>query len=389
MLFVIFLPVVFGMLALVVDAGFYFVQAREAQNAADAGALAGARDLPASGGNYAAAEAMAIEYAVDRNLPEAGAIPTTWAADGRQKIKVDVTVDTNSYFGGVLGVGPSTITKSAVASASFTTTGSLGVYVHEVCGADTGDKGFEAAGDNMRIDGAIHVNGQFKVGNGGFVANSRTTVYRPSADPSLLDPAHPQGTCNGTAPLRIEDQSDSRYCVQCPTGETSDPVADTWRNWATPYHTDAIVKSLIPCTHSPTGDVKLENVSFADPRVYCLAPGKKFTLAGTVNGSLTVLADIIELGGTGNIQPASEAHPILLYNTSDKEMVLNPGSSYDWEGYVINREGGIIVNANDVTSPARGLLEAQWVKVNGANFRMIGIGPDPSSGTLEEVTLDE
>lgn len=100
-----------GILALAIDGGNAYVGRRKAQNAADAGALAGAR-LLALDASPAEVEAVATQYAVQRN-----------GADSCQVIIVDsaVTVITTKsvpmFFATVLGV--SGMTPSARATARF------------------------------------------------------------------------------------------------------------------------------------------------------------------------------------------------------------------------------------------------------------------------------
>src|SRR3990172_7333160 len=78
-----------GMLALALDGGNGFFQRRRAQNAADAGALAGARELCLVEGDLptkqAAAAGAAWEYAVVRN----GALDATFAWPDPAVIQVD------------------------------------------------------------------------------------------------------------------------------------------------------------------------------------------------------------------------------------------------------------------------------------------------------------
>src|SRR5215211_1651761 len=86
-----------GMLALVLDGGNGFLHRRQVQNAADAGALAGAREWCISH-NATSAANRALEYAVTRNgameadVVVSGGIVTVTASD---------TIQTS--FGAVLG----------------------------------------------------------------------------------------------------------------------------------------------------------------------------------------------------------------------------------------------------------------------------------------------
>jgi hypothetical protein len=311
-----------------------------------------------------------------------------------QKVKVIQEATSSVFFGGILNLfvpgafDGFDVSASAVASRISTVSGTpLAVYVHELCGAPTGNKGLIAGGDNMRIEGGIHVNGHLEIKNPGFVSVGRATIYRPPPQGGS-----PSGPTQGSG-CKTLDKDDSKYCTGCSSGAVTNPEHGPYRDWATPYHTEAIVKSMVPaCTHTINGDVTV-SASFSDTRVYCLPADKKFTLAGNTSGRLTVIAGTIEVGGSGTLTPASNDHPVLFYATgasTSEKIVLNPSGAYNWNGYIIARKAGIKINASSVTSPLNGLLEAEWIEVNGPNFRMLGTFPDSSAGNqFGAVVLDE
>jgi Flp pilus assembly protein TadG len=395
---VLFLPVLIGFAALVIDVGHAFQVRRHLQSAADAAALAAAQELP----NTANATAVANDYSASagaRNArPYLPGVTTTvsFPAPTGSKVKVTETATSRVFFAGLFGFDGFDVSASAVASKSSTTTGTpLAVYVHELCGAPTGNKGLISGGLNMRIEGGIHVNGHLEIKNAGFVSVGRATVYRPP----------PQGTSPSGPPqgpgCKTVDQSDSTYCTGCSGGAVTSPENAAYRDWATPYHTAAHVNNPafggVACTHTVANDVKLENEVIPDARVYCLPADKKFTIAGNVTGpaggpaAVTAVAGFIEVGGTGKLKPYSDAVPVLFYstNTAGTAVKMNPSAAYDWTGYIINRLGGIVVNAAGVTSPFNGLLEAEWIEINGENFRMLGTFPDSSDGPMFGAVLLE
>jgi len=94
----LFLVALIGMLALVLDGGNLYVQRRRMQNAADAGALAGARAL-AKNGTTAEAQAAAESYAIVHNGADTAQV--TIDADG---LTVVACKDTQMTFARVLGV---------------------------------------------------------------------------------------------------------------------------------------------------------------------------------------------------------------------------------------------------------------------------------------------
>jgi Flp pilus assembly protein TadG len=399
---VFFLPVLLLFAAFVLDVGHAFQVRRHLQSSADAAALAAAQELP----NQTNATAVANDYSAsaggrneNANLPP---VTTAVAFPGTPGSKVRVTQSARSrvFFAGVVAlVGGGSwqgfdVTASAVASKTSSASGTpLAMYVHELCGASTGNKGLIAAGDNMHVEGGIHVNGQFKIGNPGFNSVGKATVYRPSAGSPPPGPA--QGTCNGAAPLQIEDinggSGPSTYCTGCSSGPVTDPAVAAYRDWVTPYHTEAIMKGYTPCTYNWTGDRVYHNTTIPSG-VHCVPPDKKFTISGTSSGNITVIGGVIEVGGTGSLSPYNPDHPVLFYSTNaaGTAIKMNPSAAYDWTGYIINRKGGIEINAAGVTSPFNGLLEAEWIIVNGESFQMLGTFPDSSDGPMTgAVALEE
>ncbi len=105
-----------GLLALVLDGGFAYAARRSAQNAADAGALAGANVL--CGLESGDPESKAWEYAVTRN----GANDATIVV-GTSSIQVTATVIHDSFFAGVLGKDQVTATAFAEAGCYNPCTG--------------------------------------------------------------------------------------------------------------------------------------------------------------------------------------------------------------------------------------------------------------------------
>ena len=100
----------FGILAVVLDGGFAYAMRRAAQNAADAGALAGARELCVSNGNHTTAASVAREYAVTRN----GAVVANVAINSGI-VTVDVALPFQTFLARLFGQPG--MTAAAVAAA--------------------------------------------------------------------------------------------------------------------------------------------------------------------------------------------------------------------------------------------------------------------------------
>jgi hypothetical protein len=115
----IMVGVLFGFLALALDGGHFYVERRRMQNAADAGALAGAHEL--CFGDPDQAEAAALDYAINRNDAQ-------WAnVDVQDNFTVSVvageTMDT--FFAGLIGIDTADVSAEAAAVCA---------EVVEVCG---------------------------------------------------------------------------------------------------------------------------------------------------------------------------------------------------------------------------------------------------------------
>ena len=122
-LIAIMMMVLIGMLALVLDGGFSYASRRQAQNAADAGALAGANIL-CDTGDQTAANAAAVNY-VDRN-DGAAAQPAPVIQFGDHIITVTTTIVHNSFFAGLIGQNAVT-TRATAAAGCFAPCESTGV----------------------------------------------------------------------------------------------------------------------------------------------------------------------------------------------------------------------------------------------------------------------
>ncbi len=108
----ILMLVFIGLLALVLDGGMAFAKRREAQNAADAGALAGANQLCNNPGveGQAAAQDAALNYAIIRNHAVKADVQVS-----ENVINVTAFMNNRSFFAQMLGTN--IITETATASA--------------------------------------------------------------------------------------------------------------------------------------------------------------------------------------------------------------------------------------------------------------------------------
>ncbi len=114
----LFMFALLGMCALAIDVGSWYQQKRSLQNAADAGALAGAAYLPVSWG--AAQTAAAGEYAKNAT-GDSATYQVSTAFVTNDSITVTTTRSANSFFATLLG--HSSVTVKATAKATMTQSG--------------------------------------------------------------------------------------------------------------------------------------------------------------------------------------------------------------------------------------------------------------------------
>ena len=106
--------VILGMAAMAIDVGMFLQERRDLQNAADAAALAGAQDLPASPANaVAAATSWAQQNGIGSGELEGVTVSTTYADN--DTVTVQVKRDVPWLFARVLGKGSDTMRADAAA----------------------------------------------------------------------------------------------------------------------------------------------------------------------------------------------------------------------------------------------------------------------------------
>ena len=111
----VFLTVLMGMAAMVIDVGSWYRAHRAAQATADASALAAAQVLPDTNGS----RTLANQYAAKNGPPGAGAPQVTFSQQGFEADTVQVTVTRPSpgFFAKLFGMGSVTVKGRATARA--------------------------------------------------------------------------------------------------------------------------------------------------------------------------------------------------------------------------------------------------------------------------------
>jgi Putative Flp pilus-assembly TadE/G-like len=387
-LFAVLLPLFLGVGAIAVDVGYWYVVKKSAQDAADAAALAAARELP----NRDVAITRGQEY-VGRNMPGATAIVDTPYSDhGVEagvsggggppdpfKVEVVVRHPAGTFFGRLFGIFDLTVTTRAVAERTSSDS-NLAIFSW---GDNCGD-GLEFSAEGVSVNGHIHSNGQFRISVGPFwAANGTYDVDMCTA--SKDETAVSRFGDDPTATLPLEDAN------------------RPWPVWFTP----AQFGWFSGCTYeAATIQITDTEVRLADQVIpysgripsgtYCASESVVID-ASDVSGAVTVLAPQIAVNG-GNLTLTPFSQDVLFFavpnsdNTPndgpppDRELHCVPGEGTDmwlngsghrWSGIVFNPCGRTIVNVGDGQgggAALEGAIVGNRIRVEGNGFDMIGKG---------------
>lgn len=139
-----------GVAALVVDIGMVSVQEGQLQNAADAAALAAARDLPSA----STAKSTAVKYAGYNGVTAANTVATTPYSGNANRIEVVCKKTVQYTFARIFGAQSIEVSARAVAEKSSGASGPFGYAVFS--GGDTLLLGMHSS--SLNITGSVHSN---------------------------------------------------------------------------------------------------------------------------------------------------------------------------------------------------------------------------------------
>jgi Putative Flp pilus-assembly TadE/G-like len=341
---VLFLVVLLGMAGLVIDVGSWYVKHREAQAAADFGALAAAAELPGDG----AAAVFAGEDYVDRNLADSGADVTPGFDGDPLQAEVKVETQADAFFLRVFGWESVDVNARAVAK-KITGSTPLAIFAYE---DDCDQLGVRYNGNDMNVTGGIHSNGMLTVNGNDNMAGGAT-----SGGPNRCEPyVNGDNITFGGEPMPVEDF--------------------TFHDWPI-YFTEG----QFECDYTAE-EFKFNRDNFEIPAgVYCAS--KLFSANGNdQSGRITVLAPNILINGDRQVfEPYSQ--DLLFFATGTTEMILD-GYEYNWTGVIFHPRGRVKING-DHSSVYVGLIEAVTVEINGNGFSMSGTG----ASTDDDIALVE
>jgi Putative Flp pilus-assembly TadE/G-like len=413
-LFSVFITLFLMCCAIVVDVGWWWANGKKAQIAADACALAAARELPKDWGPpngtvRADCEIAGSDWVMtnipDQDNPSRGVdhLWTTVVSPYNSKsyqVEATVRLRVQTFFGTVFGLDFVEVERRAVAERSEGS-GNYAIYSHDDDGC-SGGEGLEFDGDGIRINGLVHSNGWYDVNSATppkhFWAADGTinhAVCQPKLHPPVVGAQYGDG----------------------PDFEPRDVPWQEWPVWFTPgmfgwrngcdYRGDKIeIKEDKVEISSPNQTVNFPAPFTIPTGTYCAK--NEFILNGSgkfcndpdpdkqLTGQITVLARNIKVDGSC-IKLTPNEHNVLLFavpNNDDNptndgalpggnptcldppeyEMQLN-GEDHNWTGYLFDPCGRVSINVKDSSIGDEfltGTIIAEKVKINSDGFAMIG-----------------
>jgi Putative Flp pilus-assembly TadE/G-like len=429
-LFSIFLTLFLVCCAIVTDVGYWWANAKKAQIAADACALAAAQSIPAVNPSSGQADPSTGECVIDtggrdyvlENLPEQGdssqeplhlGTVVEWPyvnASGSpdpSQVEATVTMRVGTFFGRIVGLHAVDVTRRAVAEKQ-TGTGNWAIYAHDPAGCDAGNGLEFDGGAGINIDGRVHSNSRYHVNSGNPSSGDQFwalegTINRTTCV-ATLNPA-PQGAAYGTGPEPRDHLP-------------QDGVFENWPAWYTPaqfgWPTCSGANFSARNINIKAGKVELKgrligggdadiNYSGNVPTgTYCAL--EKITTSDTLKGTVTLLSPQIQISGA-LLEFTPHQHNVLLFsvpnwNSSNWNADTNTGNDgtfptgqpitctnrniemqinadkIKWAGTLFHPCGRIAVNSGSATGGNKalvGTILGYQVKVNQNDFSMIGL----------------
>ncbi len=330
--------VLLGMAALAIDLSSLYQAQKQAQTAADAGALAATQDLPS---NAIGAANDGTTYA-QKNDPGSSVTVSTPYAGNSNRVKVTVNVTAPTFFAKVFGFNSAAVSASAVGGEHGKSM-QAAIFAYADGGNCSSDIGIVIDKNNAQITGALQSNGNVTDSGGGNTGIG-TAVY---------------GTGTGCS-----FTGNSGHYTTTPFAAPPTPYPLDYRNFPPTCTT------YVTGTYVFTGTVA--------PGVYCNTNGS-IDFSGATGSGVTFVAN--KIGATGGATltgpTVNGAYGLLLYQTGCD---ANPGPGplqISGNGETLN--GTIFapcatVNINNNNS-STGFIEANNVHIFFNNFQIVGDGP--------------
>jgi Putative Flp pilus-assembly TadE/G-like len=408
--------------AVVIDVGYWWANAKKAQIAADACALAAARDLPQDWGppNGSPRTECGIggtEYVLtnlpDQSDPNRGVkhlwtrVVTPYKGQSH-RVEATVRIRVRTFFGKIVGSTYFDIERRAVAERQ-TGHGTMAIYVNSrLC--DPG-KSLEFDGQDMHIAGWVHTEGGLKVS----VAGQPQPDFTADRGTMALDPANPQQTRCQESINPVNQAADFVPGHPDYLPEGIDPI--DWPVWYTPsqfgWYEPAVAPPVGPLPNRcrfkgnkievENDDIKIDgnvvvsnHLGVLPTGIYCAR--ETFSINGNrrFTGKITALAEEIKVNPSQNGLDleayAGSPDPVLFFTIPNSTFWPGPGGAGDdnlatlvcshtkelqfnadnstWTGVVFNPCTRTIVDQSN--SDGTGSIITKQLLVNGNGFNFTG-----------------
>ena len=336
--FALFLVVLLGFGALVVDGGMLYAKRADLQKAADAAALAGARALPVK----ADAEAAALLLGSDNGAPQANILVTTPYLGDSNKVEVITSDLVPSTFARVLGINQSTVKARAVAERIKADVKALKYTLF------SGEDEVTVTSNKLTIvDGDVY-------GNDGIDASG--------------------AEINGSAVINTEITNKTLDVAKATEkiGPVKETIPDLWSSVEpiAPVTTRAAFNLAVdydPITKTAKLNneiVRYEELQNKNTYKVLDLQGVKFTGVGIIYS-----AGPLDLDGGGQ---TSASDSIIFYSGDSSDQAIHfTGSGQTYTGYLYAPNGGILLSGEGATLYGRAIAKEE-VKFAGGNASISG-----------------
>jgi Flp pilus assembly protein TadG len=338
----LFAMVLMGFAASVVDVGMVQVAKAKMQNAADAAALAAAKDLP----NASTAVGTAKDFAELNGADKLDTIATTPYKGDSATIEVVCTKNVQYTFARVLGFTDTNISARAVAGAAVIG-GPFGFTIF------SGDPGFELTfnGTNTNIDGSAHSNNKFLM-NG---TNQKITGLAEAVSSFKM---------NGTSQTIVGSCQGSSISINGSNISVGNKIYS-----AAPWIDMPDFSALVQAEAEAAGQVYTGDKTYngnninVDSPVYVKGNLTVNSTNFTGKGIVLVSGNIV-FNGTN----LSSSGSSVCFYSKNGDITIN-GTNIELHGLVYAPNGTILMNGTNQT--VKGRVIGNMVKFNGTNFDII------------------
>jgi Flp pilus assembly protein TadG len=335
-----------GLAALAIDLSSFYKAQRQAQSAADAGALAAAWELP-NNPTGATSQGMSVATAND---PTATATVAPYNGS-TTAVRVTVNATSPSFFGTLFGLTQANISATAVAGGQGTVTrGAVFAYAD---GGQTCSDGVNLNGNSYAATGGIQSNGILTLGT------NPSTKLTTGTWGSTCPPYSGSNSAWTTPPFSA---SPSAYPIDY---RNNLPVCTPANTYSGNITLSSLTSNTVYCalngtmTISPPTGTNVTNVTFEAEQI--VESASNVTLSGPpVTGASGVYGLLFYQSGTDTtLGPMSVSNN----NSTVNGSVFAPNATLN---FASNNTGS-------------GFLEANNVNISGNSFQMTGDGPPVAS----------